>query len=53
MTIKSDKWIKKMSVEKAMISPFEESQIKLDEETNRKLISYGLSRSNVALRNYI
>ena len=43
MTIKSDKWIKKMSVEKAMISPFEESQIKLDEETNRKLISYGLS----------
>ena len=29
-----------MSVEKAMISPFEESQVKLDQETNRKLISY-------------
>ena len=43
MTIKSDKWIKKMSVEKSMISPFEESQVKLDDETNRKLISYGLS----------
>ena len=37
MTVQSDKWIKKMSIEKNMISPFEEKQIR------GKSISYGLS----------
>ena len=37
MSVLSDKWIKKMSVEKKMISPFEEKQIRGNS------ISYGLS----------
>ena len=37
MSVLSDKWIKKMSVEKKMISPFEEKQIR------GSSISYGLS----------
>ena len=37
MTVLSDKWIKKMSEEEEMISPFEEKQIRGDS------ISYGLS----------
>ena len=43
MSIKSDKWIKKMSEEKDMISPFQPNQIKRNESTEEKLISYGLS----------
>ena len=43
MSIKSDNWIKKMSLEKDMISPFESSQVKFNSENNEKLISYGLS----------
>ena len=43
MAIKSDKWIKEMCKENQMISPFVESQIKLDKEADRKLISFGLS----------
>ena len=37
MTVQSDKWIKKMSKEEGMISPFEEKQVRGDS------ISYGLS----------
>ena len=37
MTVLSDKWIRKMSKEKGMISPFEEKQVRGDS------ISYGLS----------
>ena len=43
MAIKSDKWIREMCKENQMISPFIDSQIKLDKETDRKLISFGLS----------
>jgi len=42
MSIKSDKWIKHMSIEEEMIQPFSENQIRLDEDGN-KLISYGVS----------
>jgi len=42
MSIKSDKWITKMSNEHGMIQPFSENQIRLDEQGN-KLISYGVS----------
>ena len=42
MSIKSDKWIKKMSNNNSMIEPFSEDQIKIDESGNR-LISYGVS----------
>ena len=37
MTVLSDRWIKKMSIEKQMISPF------VDEQKNKNSISYGLS----------
>ena len=43
MAIKSDKWIREMCKENQMISPFIDSQIKLDKGTDRKLISFGLS----------
>ena len=42
MSIKSDKWIKKMSLAEDMITPFSENQIRVDNEGN-KLISYGVS----------
>lgn len=41
MSIKSDKWIKKMAVESSMISPFESKQVRVN-NTN-KVISYGTS----------
>ena len=42
MTIKSDKWIRKMAVEHGMIEPFQEDQIRYSDD-NSRLISYGLS----------
>ena len=42
MSIKSDKWIKKMSLNEKMIEPFSENQVRLDKKGN-KLISYGVS----------
>lgn len=41
MSIKSDKWIRKMAVEQGMISPFEAHQVK--ENANGKTISHGTS----------
>ncbi len=41
MTIKSDKWIRKMAEENEMISPFEKNQVR--ERKNNKIISYGTS----------
>ena len=42
MSIKSDKWIQKMSLEHNMIDPFSKNQVRLDNDGN-KLISYGVS----------
>jgi Deoxycytidine deaminase len=42
MSIKSDKWIKDMSIKHEMIKPFSEVQVRLDDSGN-KLISYGVS----------
>lgn len=42
MSIKSDKWITKMAKEYGMIEPFEESQVRVD-ENGGKVISYGVS----------
>ena len=42
MSIKSDKWIKEMSIAKGMRKPFSENQVRLDSDGN-KLISYGVS----------
>ena len=42
MSIKSDKWITKMSKTQSMIEPFSENQVRLDKD-GKKLISYGVS----------
>ena len=44
MAIKSDKWIKKMSIKNDMIHPFEEKQV------DKSLISYGLSSYGYDIR---
>ena len=44
MSIKSDKWIKKMSLENGMISPFEDKQV------SSQKISYGLSSYGYDIR---
>ncbi|HLB55792.1 MAG TPA: dCTP deaminase [Coxiellaceae bacterium] len=41
MTIKSDHWIRRMAIQKEMISPFESNQVR--ENKNGKIISYGTS----------
>jgi len=41
MSIKSDKWIRRMAAEQGMIEPFEAGQVRRDGE--HKLISYGTS----------
>ncbi|SFV67846.1 Deoxycytidine triphosphate deaminase [hydrothermal vent metagenome] len=41
MSIKSDKWIKKMSLEQQMITPFEDKQVRYVNE--QKIVSYGNS----------
>ena len=41
MSIKSDKWIRKMALEKDMINPFESGQVR--HVDNEKIISYGTS----------
>ena len=44
MSIKSDKWIRKMSLENKMISPFEDGQV------SKSKISYGLSSYGYDIR---
>ena len=46
--LQPDKWIKKMALEKKMIEPFEDKQIK--HANDRKLVSYGLSSYGYDLR---
>lgn len=41
MSIKSDKWIRRMAIECDMISPFEPNQIRCN--SNGKIVSYGTS----------
>ena len=41
MTIKSDKWIRRMATEQGMISPFEPNQVR--ENKQGRIISYGTS----------
>ena len=38
MSIKSDKWIKDMSINHEMIKPFSEGQVRLDDSGNLSLI---------------
>lgn len=50
MTIKSDKWIRKMVEEMGMIEPFEESQVRQTNGERPHLISYGVSSYGYDLR---
>jgi dCTP deaminase len=47
MTIKSDKWIRKMA-ERGMIAPFEANQVR--KETSGKIVSYGTSSYGYDIR---
>jgi dCTP deaminase len=48
MTIKSDKWIRRMANEHRMIEPFESSQIRY--ENGNKIVSYGTSSYGYDIR---
>lgn len=48
MSIKSDKWIRRMAREHGMIEPFEPGQVKLDGD--RRLVSYGTSSYGYDIR---
>jgi dCTP deaminase len=52
MSIKSDKWIRRMALEHGMISPFEPGQVRSHEENgvSKKLISYGTSSYGYDIR---
>jgi dCTP deaminase len=43
MPVKPDQWIRRMSLEEAMISPFSENQVRFHEKTGERLVSYGVS----------
>ena len=49
MSIKSDRWIRRMAEEHGMIEPFEPKQIKQDAE-GRRLVSYGTSSYGYDIR---
>ncbi|TAK42897.1 MAG: dCTP deaminase [Betaproteobacteria bacterium] len=48
MTIKSDRWIRRMAAEHRMIEPFEPHQVK--EAAGRRLVSYGTSSYGYDIR---
>ena len=48
MTIKSDKWIRKMAEEHCMIEPFEPNLIR--EKDGQKIVSYGTSSYGYDIR---
>ena len=41
MSIKADRWIRKMAMEQGMIEPFAESQVRMNND--QRIISYGTS----------
>jgi dCTP deaminase len=48
MTIKSDKWIRRMATEHGMIEPFEPNQVK--QQNGHKIVSYGTSSYGYDIR---
>ena len=48
MTIKSDKWIRRMAKEHQMISPFEPRMVR--EKEGKKIVSYGTSSYGYDIR---
>ena len=49
MSIKSDKWIRKMAQEHGMIEPFEPQQVKVN-EAGERMVSYGTSSYGYDIR---
>ena len=49
MTIKSDKWIRRMAREHGMIEPFEPGQVRQAED-GRRIVSYGTSSYGYDIR---
>jgi dCTP deaminase len=50
MSIKSDRWIRRMAQEHAMIDPFVDSQVRQVDAHGRRVISYGLSSYGYDMR---
>ena len=48
MSIKSDRWIRRMAQEHAMISPFEPNQVK--QVNGQRIVSYGTSSYGYDIR---
>jgi dCTP deaminase len=50
MSIKSDRWIRRMALEHAMIEPFVENQVRQMDDKGRRVISYGVSSYGYDMR---
>ena len=50
MSIKSDRWIRRMAAEHRMIDPFVEAQVRDLDDQGRKVISYGVSSYGYDMR---
>ncbi len=50
MSIKSDRWIRRMALEQRMIEPFVDSQVRETDALGRKVISYGVSSYGYDMR---
>lgn len=50
MSIKSDRWIKYMAKNYGMIEPFEDGQVRNSDQSNQKVISFGLSSYGYDIR---
>jgi dCTP deaminase len=50
MSIKSDRWIRRMATEHGMIEPFTDGQVRQVDSQGRKVISYGVSSYGYDMR---
>ena len=50
MSIKSDRWIRRMALEHGMIEPFTDGQVREMDNKGRKVISYGVSSYGYDMR---
>ena len=50
MSIKSDRWIRRMAQEQGMIEPYVEAQVRTADAQGRKVISYGVSSYGYDMR---
>ncbi len=50
MSIKSDRWIRHMSINRDMITPFQATQVRCNPDTGERIISYGTSSYGYDIR---